>query len=180
MQKFWQKNKKHLASNSRGLTLIEMVLAIAVLSITILASTAVSATYLNGRIKIKKYQANNEELSMALNFMSKDIRMSNELASATTIGSPITLISIKSNVNSNDIVYQFATVAGVNVLQRTEAGGTPTTITSGVTGSFYVLGDPAITIPRITIRIQKETSGISPVSVQTTVSMRSGYEPATP
>lgn len=149
-------------------------MAIAVLSITILASTAVSATYLRSRISIKKYQANNEELSVALNSMSKDIRMSNGLSLTTTIGSSIKSISIRSNVTGNPIVYAFSgtsltrteTISGSNVM---------TTIANGVTGNFYVFGNPAETIPRITISITKD--GVPGMTVQTTVSMRSGYEP---
>jgi prepilin-type N-terminal cleavage/methylation domain-containing protein len=163
MQKFWEKNKKLLTKNKQGLTFVEVSVAIAVLSITILASTAVSATYLRNRISIKKYQANNEELSVALNSMSKDIRMSNSLDAGTGVRSSI---RIESNVDSSSITYAF------NSGSLTRNG---ILVASNVEGGFFVSGDPTTTIPRITIRIKKE--GLPGIPVQTTVSMRSGYTP---
>ncbi len=165
MQKFLKKNKKSLPASRQGLTLVETVVAIAILSITILASTAVSSSYLRSRMSIKKYQANNEELSLALNYLSKDIRMSGGF-SGGSYGSPILSMTLVNNAGEGSIFYEFTG----SELKRNGA-----VVASNVTGAFYVLGD-ATTIPRVTIRIQKETVGISPVSVQTTVSMRTKYK----
>lgn len=167
MQKFWEKNKKLLTKNKQGLTFVEVSVAIAVLSITILASTGVSATYLRNRISIKKYQANNEELSVALNSMSKDIRMSNSLDGEAGVRLSIT---VKSNIDSStDIKYTFDDTE--KTLKRNGI-----LIASNVKGRFNVYGDPDTAIPRITISIAK--GGLPGMAVQTTVSMRSGYAPA--
>ena len=61
------------------MSLIEMMLAISVFAITISTSMAVAATYFKGSFALRKYQENSEELSLATNYVSKDIRMSNSL-----------------------------------------------------------------------------------------------------
>lgn len=150
MQKLFKKNKK-------GMTLIEVTLAIAVLSITIMASTAVSVTYLKSRSNVKKYQSNNEELSMALNYLAKDIRMSS--------GNPISgqVLTLTNNATNENVRYEFIGAE----LKRNNI-----TLSGDVTGAFRVSGG---IIPRVTIRIQKNSIGILPMTVQTTVSMRTKY-----
>lgn len=161
------KMKKIEIKNKSGLTLVEMIIAIAVLSITILASTAVSATYLKSRTSIKKYQANSEELSMAMNYLSKDIRMSN----CTDGGCNFLSDSIKiySNTGSVDtpVPITYAFDAGAETLTRNGA-----IVASNVRGTFYTTS--AAGIARITISLQKD--GTPAMAVQTTVSMRNKYK----
>jgi Tfp pilus assembly protein PilV len=157
MQKFWKKNKK-------GLTLVETILAVAVLSITIMASTAVSSSYLRSRMSIKKYQANNEELSLALNYLAKDIRMSSKMIDSD---GKFDSIAIKNNASGTHIVYAFNSAA--KTLTRDNI-----VVANNVTGKFHVKNNSTATsIPIITIKIKKE--GTPEMVVQTTVSMRSKY-----
>lgn len=159
MRKFFKKNKK-------GLTLVETILAVAVLSITIMASTAVSSSYLRSRTSIKKYQANNEELSLALSYLAKDIRMSSSTANFNGYTGSIT---IKNNTSSVNVVYIFN--IGAKTLTRDGI-----IVASNVTGEFYVSNNANYLkdIPNITIKIKKE--GTPEMIVQTTVSMRSMYK----
>lgn len=165
MQKFWKKNKKSLPAGRQGLTLVETILAVAVLSITIMASTAVSSSYLRSRMSIKKYQANNEELSLALNYLAKDIRMS---SSTAVFNGYTNTITIKNNTSGKEVVYQFPSN---NTLTRDSV-----IVASNVTGAFYVRNNSSLTanIPTITIKIKK--IGTPEMVVQTTVSMRSMYK----
>jgi hypothetical protein len=166
MQKNWKKNKKSLPAGRHGLTLVETILAVAVLSITIMASTAVSSSYLRSRMSVKKYQANNEELSLALNYLAKDIRMSSSTANFNGYTSTIT---IKNNTSGVNVEYVFN--AGTKTLTRDGV-----IVASNVTGEFYVSNNANYlkNIPKITIKIKKE--GTPEMVVQTTVSMRSLYK----
>lgn len=166
--------KKLKIKNKKGLSLIELIVAIAVLSITVLAATAVSATYLKNRTSIKKYQANNEELSLALNFMSKDIRMSNcgenDSECALGNGGNTDTITVKSSRTEKLITYRFNNDGN---LTRQVDGEEAAVMIGDVTGKFYVTDND---IKRITIRIEKTaTASVPAMTVQTTVSMRSGY-----
>ena len=155
------KNKKGLFIGRQGLSLIELIVGIAIFSITILASTAVAGAYLKGSLSLKKYQANNEELSLALNYISKDIRMSNTLT-----GVVASTISLKENSSPNSIKYEFR-------LGNLERNGI--VIASNVNGRFAVRN--AAQIPLITTVISKANpGGGARMSVQTTTSMRSGYK----
>jgi prepilin-type N-terminal cleavage/methylation domain-containing protein len=164
MQKIIKKNeqdiKKILAKN-RGLTLIEMLVAIFVFSVTIAASMAVAATYLKGSTAIKKYQENNEELSSALNYISKDIRMSNTLS--VSRDGRFDSISLTPNSGSQPVTYAFNN----NNLEKDDQA-----IISNVSGFFYVKNYS--NIPSITIVIWKKN--FSGFPVETTVSMRSSYK----
>lgn len=159
------KNKRWLYTNRRGLSLIELLFGMAIFSITILASVAVSGAYLKGSLSLKKYQANNEELSLALNYVSKDIRMSNTLTPTT-------------NGVRNSIALKENSGAAVNVTYNFVGGNLERNgqiIASGVNGQFYVVN--AAQIPLITVVISKTNpSGGIRTSVQTTTSMRSGYK----
>ncbi|HAI74321.1 MAG TPA: hypothetical protein DCS28_03205 [Candidatus Moranbacteria bacterium] len=173
MKKFLQKFK---IKDKKGLTLVEMIIAIAVLSITILASTAVSATYLTSRMSIKKYQANSEELSMAMNFLAKDIRMSNCPVAASTCVLPnataSSTITIYNNATGGLITYAFNSTN--STLTRKAGSGNAVPIISNVTGAFYARNIDADQIARITIRLQK--TGTPSMAAQTTVSMRNKYK----
>jgi len=155
-----QKIAKKITKNSRGLSIIEMMVAIFVFAVTISTSMAVAATYLKGSSALKIYQENNEELSLALNYISKDIRMSNSLSANPGSNSKITLTS---NAGSSALMYEFS----ANELKR---AGAP--IARDVSGSFYVRNNTDI--PLITVVMWKNNH--PDFSVETTVSMRSGYK----
>jgi type II secretory pathway component PulJ len=167
MQKNWKKNKK-------GLTLVETVLAIAVLSITIMASTAVSSSYLRSRMSIKKYQANNEELSLALNYLAKDIRMSS--TNVSTANEDTSEIKLINNTSKNEVIYKFNNNSSKTLTRKEGAGpDSPVIVASNVEGKFYVSNNfyTKKNIPKITITIKK--IGTPEMVVQTTVSMRANY-----
>lgn len=152
------------------MTLVEMIIAIAVFSIIILASTAVSATYLTSRTSIKKYQANSEELSVAMNYLAKDIRMSNCMDGACDFSSLPNSFKIYNNDTGLPIIYTFK--AADKTLTRNGD-----IIISNVTGKFYAINTGANQIARITISMQKD--GVPAMLVQTTVSMRNKYKEGT-
>jgi len=156
MRKIAKKTNK----NSRGLTIIEMMVAIFVFAITISTSMAVAATYLKGSSALKKYQENSEELSLASNYVSKDMRMSNTLVANNGKQNSISLIN---NAGGGALAYEFSG----DELKRDGA-----VIASDVSGSFYVRNNAGI--PLITIVMWKNNH--PEFSVETTVSMRSGYK----
>ena len=151
----------------QGLTFIEMLIAIAIMSILVMTITAVSISYLNSRTAVKKYQANNEELSLALNSLAKDIRMS-DFSSEIAKGKQ-SKISLKNNATEKVVEYTFD--SDTKTLSRTEGGGVASVVASDVTGFFYVQGDK---IGRITITLVK--TGPPIMTAQTTVSMRAKYK----
>ena len=155
-----QKITKKINKNSRGLSIIEMMVAIFVFAVTISTSMAVAATYLKGSSALKKYQENSEELSLAMNYVSKDIRMSNSLSANPGSNSKITLTS---NTGSSALNYEFLG----NELKRDNAP-----IARDVSGSFYVRNSGGI--PLVTVVMWKNNH--PDFSVETTVSMRSGYK----
>jgi prepilin-type N-terminal cleavage/methylation domain-containing protein len=187
MKKFLKKNRKVLSVcndthsipgrpvGRQGLTFIEMLMAVAIMSILILAIVSVSIMYLNSRVAVKKYQANNEELSLALNTLAKDIRMSdfNGVPPAPMPSGLQSSISLKNNATTNIVVYRFD---GPNKnLLRSDDGGPEIVVASNVTGNFFVRGTK---IGRITIMLNK--AGPPGMSVQTTVSMRAKYKDENP
>ncbi len=156
MQEIAKKTNK----NSKGLSIIEMLVAIFVFAVTISTSMAVAATYLRGSFAIKEYQENSEELSLALNYVSKDIRMSNSLNAGSGKVSKIELINNTDNIS---LEYVFD---GNNFKRAGQI------IANDVSGSFYVRNNSGI--PLITMAIWKNNH--PEFSAETTVSMRSGYK----
>lgn len=183
--KIRKKNKRYMSINNpagrKGLTFIETMLAIGVLSITIMASSAASATYLKSRISIKKYQASNEEMSLALNYLAKDIRMSGPTADLVSNNEPhsnLRYIKIVNNETGNEITYTFDVSSKKLTRREVDASGSSTTIelATEVLGQFYIYNATSTgSIPRITIEIEKTATDIPVVPIQTTVSMRTNY-----
>ncbi|MFZ2188298.1 MAG: prepilin-type N-terminal cleavage/methylation domain-containing protein [Candidatus Moraniibacteriota bacterium] len=181
MKNILNKNKKYSitcnantstgSAGRQGLTFIELLIAIAVMSILTMAIVAVTIAYLNNRTSIKRYQANNEELSLALNSLAKDIRMSDFVPGPIPSGltNPIDL---KNNATGSTVTYTFDSVAKTLSRAETPTVGAPTNyvIASDVTGNFYVRG---AFIGRITTVLVK--AGPPRMTAQTTVSMRAKY-----
>jgi len=147
---------KKLVKNKKGLSLIEVMVAIFVFSIIITVSMAVATMYLKGSLTIKKYQENSEELSLAMNYISTDIRMSSLVSPVSTSNLNLT------NNNGDSVTYAFSggglTRNGSMIIDK-------------VSGSFYVINSNGI--PRVTIAMWK--TNYTDFSVETTISMRSGY-----
>ena len=150
----------------RGISFIETLIAIAIFSLVIMVATSVAAVYLRNRKIINQYQEASEELSLTLNYLSKELRMSSPGASLTTNGEKTTIATI-NNHDAEPVTYAF--VSGN--LNKT-IGGATSVVVSDVSGRFYVYNVSAI--PRITIVLWKtdQTDRI----FQTTVSLRSGYK----
>lgn len=172
------------------MTLIELMLAIFIMTIIITAAMSVAAIYLKGRSNIKKSQDSTEEMSLALNMLAKEIRMSNcdtkkdSDKCSFSDGSTGATKSIKVIDNNKITISHKYEFDGTNLKKDSD------TIISGVKGEFYVYpsiktaqippnpaeGDPyfAKNVPRITIMIKKDNT-----VMQTTVSMRGGYQDVT-
>ena len=186
MKNISNKNKKYSAvcnakaliepAGRRGLTFIEMLIAIAIMSILTMAIVAVTISYLNNRTAVKRYQANNEELSLALNSLAKDIRMSDFApapAPAPVLGSAINNIYLKNNATGSAVTYIFDPAARTLSRAETPTAGASTNyvIASDVAGNFYVRGTPIGRITTVLVKV-----GPPGMTAQTTVSMRAKYK----
>ncbi|MEI6587344.1 MAG: prepilin-type N-terminal cleavage/methylation domain-containing protein [Candidatus Moraniibacteriota bacterium] len=182
MKNILNKNKKYPTAcnvnaliepaGRRGLTFIELLVAVAIMSILTMTIVAVAIAFLNNRTAVKRYQANNEELSLALNSLAKDIRMS-DFNVVPALGSSISSINLKNNATGNVVVYTFNAGSPATLSRAEIISGVTTTyvVASDVTGSFFVRGTK---IGRITTVLVK--AGPPGMTAQTTVSMRAKYK----
>jgi len=184
-----------IGKNRKGMTLVELMLAIFIMTIIITSAMSIAAIYLKGRSTIKKSQDNIEEMSLALNMLAKELRMSN----CDTDDSD--RCSFNNNIFKGGDGYQSITVVDNNDIEgdshtyEFDAAGLKKDndiLVSGVTGKFYVFpnidtaqippspasGDPYFSkrVPRITIMMEKDDGSGQPIILQTTVSMRGGYQ----
>lgn len=181
-----------MGKNRKGMTLVELMLAIFIMSIIIMSAMSIASIYLKGRSVIKKSQDNIEEMSLALNMLAKELRMSNCDTKANSGrcsfssgpgGFKDSITVIDNNHIEDSHTYEF--VGGVGLKKDGDI------LVSGVTGRFYVF--PSITtgqisgsissdpyfskrVPRVTIMMEKDDGSGQPIVLQTTVSMRGGYQ----
>jgi len=183
-----------MKKNKKGMTLVELMLAIFIMTIIIMSAMSIASIYLKGRSTIKKSQDNIEEMSLALNMLAKEIRMSN----CDTDDS--------DRCSFNDNSFKSDGRQSITVVDNNDIEGDPHTyefdaaglkkgndiLVSGVTGKFYVFpnisegqtpgsipdDDPYFSkrVPRITIMMEKDDGSGQPIVLQTTVSMRGGYQ----
>lgn len=160
----------------RGISFIETLIAIAIFSLVIMVATSVAAVYLRNRKIINQYQEASEELSLVLNYVSKDLRTSNNCDEGPSLCSlpanQQTEIAVRSNRDSTSYTrYEFDNTNNRLLRLATENGVVNNAVVAtDVKGYFYVSGAE---IKRITIVIWKIDRPDR--TFQTTVSMRSGY-----
>jgi len=165
--------EKTICKKHKGMSLMELLIYIFVMSLIIMSATAVAASYIRGRSSIKRYQQNIEEMSLAINDMSKRIRMGNcEVASDCKFSND--KIEFKENSTGDSIIYRFNS-ASDELLKN------GTTILEYVGGSFSIVNSSGI--PLITIKLWKTDQNgdaLDDTTIQTSVSQRSGYSYETP
>ena len=156
---------------------MEAIVNIAVYSIVILICMTVALTYLKARISLQKTQQAVEELSLTMNQMAKEIRMSS-LVYPNSDGSGRLLIKIKPNDGSSmEVDYYFDVDNSLKVdsiIGSSSLGAQ--LIMENTKGSFNITNSNGI--PLIQIQLHKVDSSGNPISgtyIQTSVSMRSGY-----
>lgn len=176
--------------NKKGMTIVELMISIFILTLMVVVSVSVAASYLKGRTKIKKYQSNIEEMSLALNLLAKEIRMSNcdnstycDLPSSPEARDSVEVIN-NSGSQSEGTTYSFS---GGSLIRQV-GNGTEERILDDVTGKFYVSPGSSVRcisgcvsdeccfadqVNKITITIRKTDQ--TGVALETTVSMRGGY-----
>jgi len=170
---------------------METTVAIFVVTLMIMAAVSVAVLYIKGRRSTTNQQQNVEEMTLALNQLAKEIRMSNcdtndsgdcDLLNAS-VGNKDS-IKIINNVSNSSVKYEF---------KNDKLYKDSKVMLSDVTGHFYVspgaasaIGFPsgcsgasctsysAGNVKRITISIVSDKDG-GAMTLQTTVSMRSGY-----
>lgn len=165
--------KKVFSRKYSGLSLMELMLYIAIMSILVLTSMAVAVSYINGRRNIKTYQQNVEEMSLVINDMAKKLRMSNcgeDEDECTMPEGESNSIGAIDNVSKLSFGYTFDNSS----LELRDRDGN--VVLDKVEGSFVVAHSPNSSgggIPLITIKIWKD--GKPETLIQTSVSQRSGY-----
>ena len=179
-----------LQKNRKGMTIVELMISIFILTLIIMVSVSVATSYLKGRTKIKKFQSNIEEMSLTLNSLAKELRMSNcdnatycDLPSSESDKSSIKLIS-NAGSQTEGVTYSFS---GGN-LNRQIGGNSPEVMLSNVAGTFHVAPGATVScisgcvssnccfsnrVNRITITLRRNDQ--TSVILETTVSMRGGY-----
>lgn len=172
----------------KGLTLMETVVSIFIVSLLILTCASLAVTYVNGRRNTMAKQQNVEEMGTVLSQLAKEIRMSNcdtndsdECSLLSGSNARRNSIKVINNASGGSIEYAFDSDGN---LKRNG-----TTILSGVSGGFYTYPSNPISVSkissnpdtysasrveRITISITSDKDG-GEMSLQTTVSLRSGY-----
>jgi prepilin-type N-terminal cleavage/methylation domain-containing protein len=153
-----QKQSKNF---KKGVTLVEVLVSIFIFSIMIASMTGIFATMIRKRSEIKQMQQRTEELSLAVNYIAKKVRMS------TYKGDVCSSASCTVLDNSLDKKVTFS-ISG-DVLKEQAESGAPVSIMAGVSGGFDIQSSDRV--PRITIRLFAKDK--PETSVQTTVSLRS-------
>lgn len=157
---------------SKGFTLIELVVAIAIFIVIISIILSLFVTGLKGHRKVMAIQNVQENGLFLLEFIAKEIRMS-EIRDVTPNGNSASLYIKRAD--GENITYSFS---GGTVDRTSPSTSGP--LNSGevsVSGSFYIMGiGDDNQQPRVTIVMKVETVGKaeekSEISIQTTLSPR--------
>lgn len=156
----------------KGLTLIEILIAVAIFAVVISVVLALFTTGIQGERKIIALQNVQDNATYLLGFMAKEIRMS-KISSATSDTLNIT------RPNGEAVTYFFDNANGE--IERTDSvsSGPINSAQVLVTGSFYGtgIGSGDSQQPRLTIAMKvKTTSGKveeeAEIKLQTTLSPR--------
>jgi len=156
------KNKKIKYFKKKGVTLVEVIIALGVFSIVIASSVATLASGVTTRHNLKLQQQSVEEIVTAINLISKRVRMG-EIISVQT--GNVAFIDVKDNNDLKTYQYFFNGLSNTLTLK---VDGTTVVLANNIEGSFYVsVGEPK----RLTISM-KPVGGTDQKRVQTTVSTR--------
>lgn len=180
--------KKARPLSRRGFTLLEIIVALFVFSIAMVAVTAIFASFISANRTTKNTQKALEDAEQAMNIMTKEIRTSSV---AFTSGSPVTTLGIleySDPAGPQCIGYRFN---GTNIQYTAPvavASGLPTDCTQAVLtaagatyanlintpitgGSFIVTPSAPQTVGKVTI-LMSVTAGTIQTPIQGTVSLR--------
>jgi len=194
-----------MKKNRKGLTFIEMMISIAILSFLLIASVTLFAAYTKNKTSIKKNEQAVEEMSLILNEIAKKLRMSNcvdginsnwpgfaqnnKICHFGALHKSGTRIKIKSNTggyigyeNGVGFVLNQLIFDSNGIYQSSTRISEHVRVTFYVTNGCYVSTNPCpvdqIGIPLITIVMTKLDNNNLPIpnaTVQTSISQRSGY-----
>lgn len=175
-------NKKQYFSN-KGFTLIEVVVALAVFSIAIIAITHVFVTIVKSYRIAKEMQLNIEQTEYALGLIGKTLRTS-EIDPPPTSPTVGHILRIFDPSQGKCLIYKIDT-SSHRLKWASDDSGSPTQISdcnfgsmttvnfinSPVTGSFYITSNNPNTVGKITINLNVQ-QGEKSARLQTTVSLR--------
>ena len=169
----------------KGFTLIEMIVALGVFLIAVLISTSSLLALTNAQRKALIFQSTQDNLSFALETMTRDIRTGDSYHCADDVS------LVPTDCPSGNDTLTFQNVAGLTVTYRISEGRIFRSINAGSTFDpvtsadvtieqliFYVLGSPTTDSlhPRVTIALRGVSgsgTGRSELDLETTVSQRS-------
>jgi len=167
MRKIFFEFRKNKMKSCKGFMLVELIVGVSILSLLLMSSVAVLGSLFKSNNYLGGQQQDIEEMSIALSFISKSIRMSNcgdDGDECSFSNSKIIMVGTGVGAERS---FEFVS----NQLVGSSGG----TYLRNVTGRFYVPDDCPSNglIPRVTITVSK--IGNPNIKVQTTVSLRSGY-----
>jgi len=167
----------------KGMTLVEMMIAIIVFGLVMLASVRVLSTYIKNRNSAKFSQQGIEELALMANDMAKRIRMSNcENNGCEFTSNKKIVVTENTSAISRNLIYEFTGYK----LKRSLDGGAGEEALLDIDGEFHVVNTGADEIPLVTVKMWKykdknnngsieSSEKLDETTIQTSVSMRSGY-----
>jgi len=184
-RKHRQKNKKAWLLPRRGFTLLEIIVALFVFSIAMVAVTAIFASFVSANRTTKNTQKALEDSQQAMNIMAKTIRTSSIVTSASNKlrifeysqdGSPAcreyTFFGSGSSARiqyavdaSSPASADKTSCSTANMTSATNVINTPTT------GSFFVTPSVSKTVGKVTI-LMIVTAGSIQTPIQGPVSLR--------
>ncbi len=155
--------KKSFARLEKGLSLIEVEVSMIVFIIIMTSAVGVFANLVKKHTEIKKIQQHTEELSLAMAYMTKKIRMSTITASGDCT---VTSCKVHDHATDADVTFTF-NATNHTLEEKTLAVGT-TVIAEDVSGGFVASSG---LIPIVTMYMMMP--GHTETSVQSSVSLRS-------
>lgn len=171
------KNRKVYPRNWRGITFIEAIINIYIYVLLVSVCMMVSISYIKTRVTIRQKQQAIEEISLTMNEIAKNVRMSDFNSRLPNE------ICVDPNTDTNASTYDcygFNDVSGVKHLQINVDGTGYQTMLDRVDGEFYVTRPGSDQIPLLTMimwKLDKKTGlEIPGTKVKTSVSLRNNYE----
>jgi len=140
-----------LAMNKKGFTLIELIVAIGVFSLIVLAMVTISFSVIQSQRKAFALQVTQEASRYILESMGKEVRTS-KINSPDSPTIQVTVLDI-TNARGENVVYQFMN----NRVYRQGEPLSPTNLE--VNGGFYISKRTLPVRARITTVMQVKTAG---------------------
>lgn len=164
-----RQSKHNFKRFEKGVSLVEVTVAMFIFSIMMTAMVAALVTLLHRRAEIRVMQQRTEELSLAINYMAKKIRTSDYVSSVNNCNAASCVVHEHTAADGIDATFSFS---GSDLTEKI-GSNTAVTIASGVTGGFSAVNTGTDQVSRITMHMAD--SSHPETSVQTTVSLRSNY-----